>query len=232
MANQAKRSLPIWVQQTHHLALGDIKAKIVELGNKARHRHLALVILGQHVAAQLGPEVTGDPRRQRRHDRLALGRQPALAPEPNHVRAQDQVLHHVILVALEARTGRDPCPDHPLLVDHKPLELATAPARLAPLARAAARTRLLHAAGLELGPALEPLETRDLLAQGRVLHLQARDLLQQLEHQPLEAIQVQSLNIWGRPGHSRIQSQNPSIWESPNSKKFRPGFCPCYLKCL
>ncbi len=38
-------------QQTHHLALGDIKAKIVELGNKARHRHLALVILGQHVAA-------------------------------------------------------------------------------------------------------------------------------------------------------------------------------------
>ena len=111
------------------------------------------------------------------------------------MRAHDQLLHHVILVALEARADRNRRRDHPLLVDHKPVELATALALLAPPAGGPALARLFHAAGLELGPTLEALQARDLLAQGGVLDAQRGYLLQQLENQPLEVFRPKTLNL-------------------------------------
>ena len=67
------------------------------------HRDLALMVLQQHEAAQLRPEMAGDARRQRRHHRPPVRRQPALAAVADHLGAQHQVLHDVGLVALEAR---------------------------------------------------------------------------------------------------------------------------------
>jgi hypothetical protein len=88
----------------------------------------------------------------------------------------------------------------PLLVDHKAGQLATAPTPLGSLAPAPARARLLHPARLDLGPTLEPLQPRYLLAQRRVL-------FQQFNNQPFEVIQTKAFNIWGRSGHGRTESQ-------------------------
>ena len=112
------------VQQPDDLALGDRDADGPELGHQARHGHLALVVLGQHEAAQLRPEVADDAGRHRGDHGLAVGGQPALAAEADHVRAQHQVLDQEVLVALEARAGGDVRLDDPLLVDGEPLGLA------------------------------------------------------------------------------------------------------------
>jgi hypothetical protein len=50
--------------------------------------------------------MAADAARQRRHDRLALRRQPALAAVAHHPRGEHQVLHLVRLGALEPRTLR------------------------------------------------------------------------------------------------------------------------------
>jgi hypothetical protein len=55
---------------------------------------------------------------------------------------------------------------------------------------------LVHAGGLDLGPAREALQAPDLLAQDGGLGAQRSDLLQQLENQPLEVLRPKSLNIW------------------------------------
>ncbi len=61
-------------QQTHHLALGDADPDRLQQPNQTLHRHLALVILHQHEAAQLRPKMAADAAGQRRHDRLAIRR--------------------------------------------------------------------------------------------------------------------------------------------------------------
>ena len=78
------------------------------------------MVLGQHEAAQLRPEMPADAGRQRCCHHVAVRLLPALAAEIHDVRADHQVLHHKIRVTLEARAlrrGRD-C-DGPLLVDRK-----------------------------------------------------------------------------------------------------------------
>ena len=75
-------------------------------------RHLPLVILHQHEAAQLRPKMTADAAGQRRHDRLAIGCQPTLPAIAHHPRGEHQVLHLVRLVALELRTLRNRYPKH------------------------------------------------------------------------------------------------------------------------
>ena len=57
-------------QQAHHLTLADADPSGLELGHQPLHRHLALVVLHQHVAPQLRPEVAADAGRQRRHQGL------------------------------------------------------------------------------------------------------------------------------------------------------------------
>ena len=116
------------VQQADDLALGDQDADRPELGHQARHGDLALVVLGQHEAAQLRPEVADDAGRHRREHGPAVGGQPALAAEAHDVRAEHQVLDQEVLVALEARAGGDVRLDDALLVDGEPLGLAPATA--------------------------------------------------------------------------------------------------------
>jgi hypothetical protein len=149
------------------------------------------VVLGQHEAAQLGPEVADDPGRQRRGDGPAVRGQPALAADAHDVRAQHQILDQEVLVALEARAGGGVRLDDPFLVDGEPVGLT--PATAAP-ARDSRRGLggLLHTAGPHLGPALHPLECRDLgpqlgerLPQGGVLRQQP--LGQSLQLAPRQA---------------------------------------------
>jgi hypothetical protein len=153
---------PSFSKQPDDLALGDRDADRPELGDQARHGHLALVVLGQHEPAQRRPEVADDVGRHRRRDGPAVRREPALAAEADHVRAQHEVLDQEVLVALEARAGGDLRLDHALLVDGEPPDLAglrpAAPALLGRLGPGG----LIHAAGLHLGPALDALEGRDL----------------------------------------------------------------------
>ena len=97
------------------------------------HRHLPLVILHQHEAAQLRPEMAADAAGQRRHDGLAGRRQPALATVAHHPRGQHQILHLVRLVALELRARRTRHPQH-LGLRRDPRRHLAAAAALAPLA--------------------------------------------------------------------------------------------------
>jgi len=73
-------------QQAHDLTLGDADADRLQQRDQTLDRHLPLMILHQHEAAQVRAEVTTDPAGQRRHDRLAIRRQPALAPVVHRAR--------------------------------------------------------------------------------------------------------------------------------------------------
>ena len=189
------------------MALGDAQAEVVELGREPRHRDLALVVLSQHVAFERRAEMPLDPGRQRRHQRLAVAGEPALAAEADHPRADDQLLHDEVLVALEARADRRLGRDHPLLVDGElgPFALAPLGPPLGPWL-----ARLLHAAGPELGPALQALEPGDLLAQGGVLRLRRGTLLEQLDDQLPQLVEAKIINIWWRSAHGASESQ-PSL---------------------
>ena len=163
------------VQQPDDLPLGDQDADGAELGDRARHGHLALVVLGQHEAAQRRPEVADDPGRHRGEHGPAVGGEPALAADAYDVRAEREVLDQEVLVAFEPRAGGDVRLDDALLVDSEPVSLAPATASPVRGTRIGAGA-LLHAAGLHLGAAFHALERRDLglqlgdrLLQGVVL---------------------------------------------------------------
>jgi hypothetical protein len=163
LARLGAEGVPARVQQPHDLALGDEDADGPELGDQARNRDLALVVLGQYEPAQRRPEVADDPSRHRRRDGPAVGGQPALAAQADHVRAQHQVLDEEVLVTLEARAGRDlRRRDDPLLVDGEPPDLAALGTAAPALPGRLGLGRLFHAARLHLGPALQALERRDL----------------------------------------------------------------------
>jgi hypothetical protein len=105
--------------------------------------------------------------------------QPTLATETDDVRAQHQILDHEVFIALEARAGGDVGRNDLLLADGEPLGLA-APGPTAPVPPVRLGLgALLHAAGLELGPALDAFERRDLRPQFGDRLLQRRVLRQQ-----------------------------------------------------
>jgi hypothetical protein len=79
------------------------------------------------------------------------------------VRPQHEILDQEVLAALEARAGRDLRRDDPVLVDGEPPDLAGLGA--AALPRRLGPGSLVHATGLELGPALDAFEGRDLSPQ-------------------------------------------------------------------
>ncbi len=179
-------------------------AEVVELGREPRHRDLALVVLSQHVAFERRAEMPLDPSRQRCHQRLAVGGEPALAAEADHLRADDQFLHDEVFVALEARTGRHLDRDHPRLV-HDELGPFALPPLGPPLAPWLGR--LLHAAGPELRPALQALEPGDLLAQCDVIGAQRGDPLEQLDDQLPQFVEAKIIDIWWRFAHAASESQ-------------------------
>ncbi len=63
---------------------------------------ISAMILGEHEAAQLRPEVTSNAGRQRRRHHVTIRRLPAFAAEVHHVRTDHQILHHEAGVTFEA----------------------------------------------------------------------------------------------------------------------------------
>ena len=164
------------VEKPDNLPFRDVHPDIAQQTHQAGNGDLAAVILGQHETPQLRPEVTADPRRQRRHHHPAIWGQPALAPVAHHMGTQDQVLNHVVLVTLEARAVRDLGLDDSILVDGQPRKLAATA-----LALAVRRLRigaLVHAGRLDRRRPLQSLQARDLFAQRRVLFPQTSGLFQ------------------------------------------------------
>jgi hypothetical protein len=89
-------------QQAHHLTVRDIDPDGIQLCRHPPHGDLALVMLGQNKTAQLRSKVAADTGRQRRRHRLSVCHKPTLTPVAHDVRAKHQILHHKVLVALEA----------------------------------------------------------------------------------------------------------------------------------
>ena len=252
MPNQAKWSLPIWVQKpfaalwrapvsstviqaarlqpgAQHVAASSRKrswpsissrttwrleiadADRPQLRHQPRHGDLALMVLGQHEAAQLRPEVADDAGRQRRHDGRAVRRQPALAAIADRRRPEHQVLDHEVLVALEARAGRHRGLDAPGPRPPPAAALLAAPAALAAAGSARfgslAFSMPLGLLGLTAGPtALQP---GDLLALRRHRLLQRRHLAQQFQHQFFEfAVRQIIESVRRRLRHRAIESEN------------------------
>ena len=59
-------------QQTHELPLGDDDAERPHQREQPRHRDLPLMVLSEHEAAQVRPEMPADAGRQRRCHRVAV----------------------------------------------------------------------------------------------------------------------------------------------------------------
>ena len=94
------------------------------------HGDLTLMVLRQHEAAQLRPEVARHASRQRRDHCPPIRQNPALAPIADEPDPQHKLLHHEIIIALEARTGWNLNPNNLLLDTHPRRQFAT-PATLA-----------------------------------------------------------------------------------------------------
>ena len=105
------------VEKPRHLAFRDVHPDIAQQTHQAANGHLAAVILGQYEALHLRPEVTAEPRRQRRHHHPAIGGEPALSPVADHVRTQHKILNHTVLVVLETRAVRNRDLDDPILAE-------------------------------------------------------------------------------------------------------------------
>lgn len=181
-------------QQPHELALGDVDAQILQQREQARHGGLALMVLGKHEAFELGPEVSGDPGRQRRHDGLAGRKLPALASQQHGQRPHDQVLDQELFVALETGAFRHTLDlDDLRLVDRHLRALGPAAAVSAPSGGRGLGC-LLHAARLDLGSPFQTLQPRDLLTQLRVLCLEPGDLLQGLHEQRLQLFEAKPVD--------------------------------------
>jgi hypothetical protein len=181
-------------QQPHHLPLGDGDADVLEQRRCPLHRALALMILGEHEAPQLGTEMPRDPRRQRRCHRRALRRQPALAAVSDDPRLDHQVLHHEVRVALEARAGRHIHRQDPHLVHREPDILRPSPALAPP---GLCLGRLVHARRFQRRRTLQPLKPAVLLPQRRQFRAQRRVLLQDLQQQAPQPIGFQLVDIFG-----------------------------------
>ena len=93
-------------QEAEHLALADQDAEAAQQRHQSGHCHLPLMILSEHEAAQLRPEVTIDAVRQRSRHRAAIRHLPALATEIHDMPTDHQILHHKARVAFEARARR------------------------------------------------------------------------------------------------------------------------------
>ena len=197
LARLVEEGILAFDQQSHELALRDDDAEVDQQRSQARDGGLALMILREHEAFELGPEVSVDPGRQRRDDGRAVWQLPALAPVEHGQRLHDEVLDEKLLVALEAGAlGDVRALDDFGLTDR---ELGSLCAATTDLARALALGpgRLVHAAGLarlDLRPALQALEPHVLVAQLGVLCLQSGNVLQNLHEQRLQLFEAKPVD--------------------------------------
>ena len=208
------------------MALGDADADRLQQRDQTLNRHLALVMLHQHEPAQLRAEMAADAAGQRRHDRLTLRRQPALASIAHHPRREYQILHLIRLVAFELRTLRRRYPKHLGLGCDPRRHLATA-AAFCPLGLGLRLGRLLHAAGLDGRAALQTFQPGDLVALRRNEPLQISHLAQQFYQQ---SFQLGTRQI-GQTGGGNMQRANCTrTCLTSRKSQSRPGLCPDYLQ--
>ena len=181
-------------QQTYQLPLRDADAEAGQQIEQAWDGVLALMILGEHEAFQLGSEMAGDPCGQRRQHGPAVGQFPALPAIECGARFDDDILDDKILEDFEAGAGRNGLGLDDLgLGDDELRALGPAPTDFA-LALASKLRRFLHATRLQLWPAVQALQPRNLVAQLRVLCLEPGIILEHLHDQRLQFIEAKSIN--------------------------------------
>ena len=152
---------------------------------KRLDRHLALMMLHQHEAAQLRAEMAADAVGQRRQDGLALRRQPAFAAVTHRPRAEHEILHLVQHVAFELGPRRNPHAKHFGLRLGAERHAASA-ATCCGLAARRRLGRVLHAARLDGWAAFEALQPRDLVALRRHDTLQLGHVAEQSYQQSFQ----------------------------------------------
>src|SRR3954454_13558999 len=222
IARLIEKTLVTLDEQAHDLPRGDGQTNGPQLRHQARKSDLPLMVLGQHKAAQFGPEVAIDPARQRRHDQLPVRRQPALPAIADAAGPQDQVLNDEICVALKPRAGWHRGLDDLVFDGH---------ARRHRTAAALAKVRrlrlagLLHSARFERWPALEPFQPCDLRTLGRYRLLQGRHLAQQPDDKRLQFSQGECVEVTGWSHPSRESEASVSGKRKP---RCRHPFCRCY----
>jgi hypothetical protein len=195
---------------------------IVQLLHQPGHRDLPLVVLRQHETAQLRPEMARHTRWQRRNHRPSIRRNPALAAIADGPNPQHNILHHEILVSLEAGTRRD-LQRKQRLLDADPWRHLAAAAPAGTHVPPLRRRSLLHATRLDIGATFQALQSRNLLAQLHDSSLLFRVLAQQLQHKLLKLRVRQARNLgWG--GHNQPESNCP-VSPQANSQPL-PGLLP------
>ncbi len=212
-------------QQSPELPLRDADADCLELGEQTRHRDLPLVVLRQHEAAQLRPDVARHTSRQWRDYRPPIRGDPALAAIADDPDPQHNVLHHEILVAFEARAFRNLRLEDLLFNVDPRCRLASATAAAA-LSTGFRRSAVLHAARLDMWPALQSLQPRNLLTQLRYHAFLPGVLLKQPQHQLLQLGRRQTIDV-GRHDHSELESNRPASGQAKNQPS--PGILPLLL---
>ncbi|WP_373866663.1 DDE-type integrase/transposase/recombinase [Skermanella aerolata] len=189
-------------QDGNDLALRNAHAQAFQLGEQTLHRHLSLDVLHRDIAHDPGAKVATHLRRQRCNDLLTLRCHPALAAEADDLRRQDQILHGEGLEAAAPRAGRGL--DHKgSLLGHRRGAPTTLP--LAPLPACFLgpdpfiRFRcLVHAARRQLRFLRQILQPGVLRAQLPVLLAQRCHFDQKLNHQLLQLVEGQGVQVWKR----------------------------------
>src|SRR4249920_104311 len=142
------------------------------------------MILHEHEAAEFRTEMTFDPLRQWGQDRLAVGRDPALALVAGRAYRNHEVLHQKGLVSPEAGSGRDLGIDHRLFNADPGCDLAPAGPLLI-FGGFSWRGTLVHAARFNVWTTLQTFQTSNLFALLGDGLLQGGDLGEQFDQQSL-----------------------------------------------
>ena len=102
------KAVLVFGQEVIDLARGDVDAEFVQLFQQQRLGDVAVVILVEDVADQVGAEVAAgqDVGGQRGQQGLAVGGQDAFAQVAGDLGLEDQFLDEVFLVAMEVEPGR------------------------------------------------------------------------------------------------------------------------------
>src|SRR3954447_10289476 len=184
------------------------------------------MVLQQHEAAQFRPEVAGNPGRHRREHGQALGGHPAFAADAHDVRPHHKILDDEVLIALEARAGRNRGRDDALFVDDQPRGLALLRPMLSDAAHRLGLGLLLHAARLDRRTRRHALQPGDLRAQFSHRPLQRGVLRQQALGQGLKVAtrQARKGDLF-RSRHAR-KNWRPTGTAQPHSASYLPGVLP------
>ncbi len=202
-----EESVLLFAQQAHDLPLGNIDPQVRKQCGQARDRDLPLMVLAEEEALEVGAKMAGGTLWQCGHNRIPGRKRPALAPVQNRPRLDDQILDDEVLVPFEPGALRQAVRlQNAGLVNGELCALGAAPPLFPAILGGGSLYRLLHAAGLELGAALQALEPCDLLAQLRVFCLEPGILFQSLHQQRRQLFEAKLGNVQGRFGHAQRES--------------------------